>query len=410
MDPKKNPMSRLSILTRILVAGLAAISLSAHAAGKPEPVVIGFDGEYGHKTSTSPQAIERGILIAIDEINAAGGVLGGRPLALKTLDNRSVPARSVENVRALSSDRNLVAVMTGKFSPVVQEIVPVVHELGLPVLDPWAAANDIIDNGRNPNFIFRLSLRDAWAIDTMMDAIKARGLARVALIVPNTGWGRSSRGSAEAYVGRDPSMKLVDIGWYNWGDASLMGQYRAAQKAGAQAIVLVANEKEGAILVREIAALPAAERLPMMSHWGVTGGEFVKLAGPALQEVDFSVVQTYSFIGDASPVAQRVLAAAKKRFGIRDARVVEAPVGMAHAYDLTHLLARAINLAGSTDRRAVRDALEKLGPYQGLVRHYAQPFTAERHEALSPTDVFMARFDKDGAIVRLPRSGTMPAQ
>ena len=54
---------------------------------------------------------------------------------------------------------------------------------------------------------------------------------------------------------------------------------------------------------------------------------------------------------------------------------------------------RAINKAGSADRRKIRDALEQLGPYRGLVRHYERPFSAERHDALSPEQVFMARYD-----------------
>jgi hypothetical protein len=64
--------------------------------------------------------------------------------------------------------------------------------------------------------------------------------------------------------------------------------------AGAQAIVLVADDDEAAILVREIAALPKRERLPVLSHWGITGGEFVKEASPALQQVDLTVIQTFS--------------------------------------------------------------------------------------------------------------------
>jgi len=48
-----------------------------------------------------------------------------------------------------------------------------------------------------------------------------------------------------------------------------------------------------------------------------------------------------------------------------------------------HLLARAIDKAGSTDRVAIRDALEKLRPYEGLVRRYDKPFTPEGHDALS---------------------------
>ena len=54
-----------------------------------------------------------------------------------------------------------------------------------------------------------------------------------------------------------------------------------------RAQALVANDDEAAILVKEIATLPPAQRLPVIRHWGVTGGNFVVQAGPALQQVLF---------------------------------------------------------------------------------------------------------------------------
>lgn len=91
-------------LSRLLLAGLVGVlawlpSLSGAQGQGLAPVIIGFDGEYGVKNSTSAQAIERGLTLAIEEVNAAGGVLGGRPLRLMTLDNRSVPARGIENLK-----------------------------------------------------------------------------------------------------------------------------------------------------------------------------------------------------------------------------------------------------------------------------------------------------------------------
>ncbi|HPB76786.1 MAG TPA: ABC transporter substrate-binding protein, partial [Chromatiaceae bacterium] len=139
------------------------------------------------------------------------------------------------------------------------------------------------------------------------------------------------------------------------------------------------------------------------------GGKFAQLAGPGLDELGFAVVQTYSFVGRDDPAARRVLTALRERYGIPGAEAVKSPVGVAHAYDLMHLLAQATDWAGSTDRAAVRAALENLGPYDGLVRHYDQPFTAERHDALSPAEVFMARMTADDRILPLPRAGATPA-
>jgi branched-chain amino acid transport system substrate-binding protein len=98
-----------------------------------------------------------------------------------------------------------------------------------------------------------------------------------------------------------------------------------------------------------------------------------------------------------------VLAALKSRYGVEPAERVISPVGVAHAYDLTHLVAKAIQKAGSIERAKVRAALEQLGPHDGLVRRYAKPFTPERHDALSPEQVFMARYTPDDQLIPINR-------
>lgn len=394
-------MKRYSLpeLFTSLIALFFIIPCPADAAEKT--VYIGLDAEFGHATSTSDDAIKRGILIAIDEINRSGGVLGGRKLALVERDNRSVPARAVQNVKDLAAIPDLVAVFCGKFTPAVLETVPVVHQVGIPLLDPWAAGDKIIDNGYTPNYAFRLSLRDSWAVPVMIKHARKKGASRIGLLTPITSWGRGNHEAVLKYVANNPQIELTSVQWYNWGDDSLMDKYQAIRKSGAQAVILIANEREGSILVKEMAALPEKERMPVISHWGVSGGDFTALTGPAIGKVDFSVVQTYSFLDAKGEKVSNVLSAAKRLFNIKDIKDIKSPVGTAHAYDLTHMLALAINKAGSTDRKAVRDALEKITGYSGLIKYYEQPFTEQRHEALTPEDVFMARFRRDGAIERI---------
>lgn len=390
----------MRVLLTMLAGWLAC--LGAWAAG---PVYIGLDAEFGVKTSTSAQAVQQGLQIAIQEINQAGGVLGGRKLELVTRDNRSVTAIGVDNLRELAAKPDLVAVFGGKYSPVYMEALPVAHELGVLLMDPWGSADGITDHQMRPSWSFRLSLKDAWAAPAFLRFAREQHRAsRVGVILPNTAWGRSNSAALEKAAG-PAGVSLVGQRWYNWGDASLMQQYGELRATGAQAIVIVANEIEGALLVREVAALPAAQRLPLISHWGITGGDFARLAGAALDQVDFAVIQTYSFVGQQGPVAQRVLAALKRDHGVASADQVRSPVGVAHAYDLMHLLARAIDKAGSADRARIRDALEKLGPYDGLVRRYSAPFAPDRHDALSPAQIFFARYTPDDRLIPIKPAG-----
>ena len=391
-------MTRRSFQASLLALAGAPLAVSAQA----RPVLLGIDGEFGLQNSTSAQAIELGARVAAEQINAEGGLLDGRPLEIVIKDHRSIPARGIRNISEFIAMPDLVAVMGGRFSPVVIEELPVLKQAKVPFLAVWSAADVIIDNGSVPNYAFRVSLRDSLAMPFMLDKIRERGLERVGLLFTNTAWGRSNLSAVEAYTAVHKSPKVVGTAWYNWQERSLIDKYYKLEDAGAQVILLVANDDEAAILVREMAALPKARRLPVLSHWGVTGGKLHELAGSALSEIDFSVVQTFSFFKARKQPLERFMASARK-FGIRRIEDIESPVGVAHAYDMTHLLAKAIRQAGSTDRAAIRDALEALRSHDGLVKRYAPPFTASRHEALGTAELLMARFREDGVIVPVER-------
>jgi len=367
------------------------------------PVYVGLDAAFGLTGSTAAESIERGILIAIDEINREGGVLGGRPLRLISKDNRSVPSRGIRNLREFASTEDLVAFFVGRFSAVALEYVDLARDLEMILLDPWAPADAITRNEHTPNYAFRLALTDTLAIGAMCRYARGHGIERVGLLLPNTSWGRSTLNAAAHYYRDINQPGWAGTAWYQWGDLSLIEKYQSLRAAGSDAILFVGNESEGAILHREMSALPEGQRLPIISHWGVTGGNFAELVRSDLGKIDFSVVQSFSFFRAEPQMRARVLAIAHRLFGLERIDDIRSPVGMGHAYDLTHILARAIDMAGTTERPAIRNALEQVRNYRGLVRYFEQPFTADSHDALGPQDVFMATYRPDGALVPLPQ-------
>jgi len=391
-----NPIvSRLSHAFACMMLAL----LCTGASAAPAPVRIGLDAEFGLDNSTSAQAVELGLRSAIGEINRAGGVLGGRPLELVNKDHRSLPARGIRNIEEFARMPDLVAVFGGRFSPVIIEELPTLKATRTLFMAAWSSADMIVDNGMQPNYVYRLSLRDSLAMPKMLQTARKRGLRNVGLLLTNTSWGRSNLAAAERFVDANKDIRIVQTAWYNWRDQTLVARYQALRNAGAQIIVLVANDDEAAVLVREVAALPKAERMPILSHWGVTGGEFTRQAGPALHEVDFSVIQTFSFFNADKKRLARFMHAAAAVSPIRRIEEIDGPVGVAHAYDLMHILAKAIDLAGSTDRKKVRDALEKVRRHDGLIKTYAPPFAPARHEALGARELLIARYRKDGVLV-----------
>jgi branched-chain amino acid transport system substrate-binding protein len=252
-----------------------------------------------------------------------------------------------------------------------------------------------------PSYTFRLSLKDSWGVEAMLQrAVTVHKAQRACAVLPNTSWGRSGHNIISSRAGR-LGLTVVATRWYNWGDKAFGETVAACRSGGAQVMILVANEAEAALIVREMAALPPGDRLPIVSHWGVTGGVMHELAGDVLEKVDLQVIQTFTFVGNTRPRARQLAAWLMKEGGHASPELIPSPVGSAHAYDMTHLLAMAVEQARSTKGDDVRVALEKLPPFEGAVRRYAPAFTPERHDALGPQQVLFVKIERSGALTPL---------
>lgn len=327
--------------------------------------------------------------MALDEINQAGGVLGKR-LRVMARDNSMVSARGKQNIQYFSKIPQLVAVFAGISSPVALAELELVHQHKILFLDPWAAATGIVENGYEPNYVFRVSVRDADAAGFLVP--KALEVSdKIGLLLPNNGWGRSNHKGMLAALeknGKEP----VAIQWFDWGESRYQQKLQTLRERGAEVLIFVGNTVEGAKMVKQIHEMSL--NLPIISHWGITGGDFVGNAGKGLEEVDLRVLQTFSFINNEEKRVKRFVKRYQQRYFASSAEGIVAPTGTAHAYDLTHMLARAIVMAGSADMSKIRVAMEKLGRYRGLVRNYNPPFSKKDHDALDASDFFLARYQR----------------
>jgi branched-chain amino acid transport system substrate-binding protein len=228
--------------------------------------------------------------------------------------------------------------------------------------------------------------------DEIADEFLARYLVGVVrarhpgVMVDTTAWGDSNLAGFAAWLDRLNAPR-AGVERFDQGDTNMSRQLERLRAGGADAIILAADTAEGAAIARGLATLGWA--VPVVSHWGVSGGQFVQLAGTTNAE-GVLTLQTFSFAGALSPKAQTVLRAYHARFGTRRVDEIEAPIGVAHGYDGLHLLARAIRQAGTLDGDNVRAALEHLAPYDGLIKRYAPAFTPDNHDPLTAEDCLMA--------------------
>ncbi len=379
-------------VTRTLLAGALSFALAGGALAA-DPVKLGHVAALSGPSAQSGEAITRGLTIAIDEINAAGGILDGRMIELVQRDDESNPPKGVIAARELIFKEEVAAFFGGIDSPVSLAVVPLANKEGVPFMGVWAAATPITRNGGDPNYVFRVSAVDALVDIKLLNYANGKfGASKVGLMLINNPWGESNEKGLKAADEDNDAVEIVGIEKFENADVDMVPQLTRLKDAGAEAIVLVVNAPPGAQMMK------SRERMgwdvPVVSHWGISGGRFPELAGPTAGEAHF--VQTYSFFGKQGPVGERFLESLKAKYdAINGPEDIFSPVGTANAYDAMHLLAKAIDLAGSTDGDAIREALYKIESHEGLIKTYEKPFSADNHDALGPDDYIMVHYEGD---------------
>src|SRR5260221_13924517 len=182
-------MKRLSLLLAL------AAALPAYAQ---ETIKIGLVTALSGQSARAGEAITRGLQVAIDELNAAGGVLG-RKFELVRRDDEATPAKGVIAARELVFKEKVAVLFGGLDTPVSMAIVPIMNEAKVPYMGPWAAGTAITQNGANPNYVFRVS-----AVDEIVDkailqyAQKHFNAKKPGLILVNNPWGESNEKGLKA--------------------------------------------------------------------------------------------------------------------------------------------------------------------------------------------------------------------
>ena len=370
---------------RNLIALLVLLSASVANA---QTIKIGLVTALSGQSARAGEAITRGLQVAIDEINAKGGILG-RKLELLRRDDESTPAKGVIAARELYFKEKVAVLIGGLDSPVALAIVPIANENKLPFMDPWAAGTPITKNGAKDNYVFRVSAVDELVDKAMLQyAQKTYNAKKPGMILVNNPWGESNEKGLTAAL-KEKNIQAAGIEKFEGNDVDVVPQLSRLKSSGTDVLFLVGNVGPSSQVVKSLDRMGWMP--PIVSHWGPAGGRFTELAGPSAKNVHF--VQTYSFFGKQSPVGQKVLKALMAKYpDVKGPGDVTPAVGVANAYDAMMLSALAIQNAGSTDGRKVRDGYYKIGKHQGLIKAYDKPFTPQNHDALTENDYVWAQF------------------
>ena len=396
----------------LLMIAALLISSFTYSADK-EYFNIYLDADQTHNR-LSGQSIELGISAAFSEV---GWSLGKYSVKLVIKDHRGSTPRSQFHLKEFTKDKRALALFGGMHSPPLIKSRDLINENEILTLVPWAAATPITRPKLEKNWIFRLSIDDSKAGKVIVRDLVTRSHHKAPyLVLEESGWGRANKKTMQESLLKYGG-KYIGLHYFKWGIGSLEAKrvLQKAKKHGADSILFVGNSPEGQTFAKAMLSLNKNERLPIYSHWGITGGNFFSNIGSDdIAKLDLTFIQTsFSFFDNPLPgVAKKALKSASvvKRKSSMSPSDIKAPTGFIHAYDLTKLFIAAANKAELTgdarqDRKSIKKQLESLdSPVKGLIKTYVRPFssynssTPDAHEALGEDDFQMAGYNKEGDI------------
>jgi branched-chain amino acid transport system substrate-binding protein len=358
--------------------GAAALGFFSFAA-QAQDIKLGFNGDLSASPSAlSGQAAVLGLQAAIDDVNAAGGVLG-RNLTLVVRDDLSQPPKSIQNMSDLIDNEQVVTVFgpTNSGNALAWKQIP--NQKKIPVIGTVGSGTAItapVSAGAD-NYMFRISMVDRDQVAGLMAYVKKdTAVKNVGYLSETTGYGQGGLKDMQE-LGNLQGLKPACNEKFGVNDTDMTSQLNKCKAAGVDTIVVWA---QGTPLGQLMRSMEKINYFPLtLMTWAADNQSFYEAAGKTLAE---KPIFMRTVTEERTPKQQKLYD--------RIAPKMTSPSAFgfaAQSYDAVMLLALAIKQANSTDGSKIREALENLQtPYDGLMKNYDKPFSKTEHEALRVKD------------------------
>ncbi|HEY6252212.1 MAG TPA: penicillin-binding protein activator [Candidatus Angelobacter sp.] len=296
------------------------------------------------------EALKNGYFIALDEINAKGGVLG-RKLELDFYDDQSKPDQAVQGVSKLV-DQDGVTMLIGAFSSEsTKAMIPAVIQHQVPLIIPAANADNVMDS-RSP-WIFRICAGAADYANTTIAFLKSNGSPKtIAIVYENTNFGQAGM-KAMTTAATNAGMKLVAVESYEAKSPDYRSVLQRVKQANPEVIYFCSYLLDATTLMRQSQEIDLNPRFYTSAGTGFATAEFPTPKGAGKNaEYTFSVSQWLPIVRWAG--SKEFDAEYFRRYNSHPTHH-----GM-FAYASLQAAAQAINNAKSMDSARIRDAISNL--------------------------------------------------
>ncbi len=316
-------------------------------------IVIGEFASLTGKEATFGISSHEGTLLAIETLNAAGGVLG-KNIELLTEDNQSKAGETSNVVNKLISKDGAVAMLGEVASSRSLEAAPICQEGGIPMVSPASTNPKVTEVG---DHIFRVCFIDPFQ-GTVMANFVTKTLQAKKVAVFTDVKSDYSKGLAkffkEGFV-KNGGQIVAELD-FNGGDKDFKAQLTAIKGATPDAIFVPGYYTDVALIA--IQAKQLGITVPLCGGDGWESQTLLDIGKDAVEGHYFS---THYASDAASPAVTAFVAAYKKRF---NGKVPDAMAAL--GYDSAMFLVDAIKRAGSTESKALRDALAASKDYEAV--------------------------------------------
>lgn len=340
----------------LLPAFATLLLLPGCGAEKPpgaEGIQVGFFGALTGPTATFAQSGRNGVTLAVEEVNAAGGVLGGKRIELLVEDDRGEPSEAASAVSKLITRDHVVALIGEQASSRTIAAAPIAQSYRVPMISPTSTNADVTKKG---DYIFRVCFTDPYQGAVLSsfarENLKANTAAQLVDVRNDysVGLAQAFRESFEKAGGR-----MLGELKYSEGDNDFSAQLTAIRPLDPDVLVIPGYYTDAGLIARQAKALGI--RATLLGGDGWDSPKLIEIGGNAIEGAYFS--NHYS-VDDPSPAVRQFVAAYRKKHGTDPDSIA------ALSYDAARLLADAIRRAGSTEGKRMRDALAETKDFSGV--------------------------------------------
>lgn len=321
--------------------------------GGGNDILVGQFASLTGKEATFGISSDEGTILAIEEINAAGGVLG-RKLKLLTQDTQSKPGEPATVVNKLIARDGVVAILGEVASSRSLEAAPICQQSRIPMISPSSTNPKVTEVG---DFIFRVCFIDPFQ-GTVMANFATKTLKAKKVAVFTDVKSDYSKGLAkffkEQFV-KNGGQIVTELD-FNGGDKDFKAQLTAIKAASPDAVFVPGYYTDAALIC--VQAKQLGLNVPFLGGDGWESEKLVEIGKDAVEGQYFS---THYHPDVGSPLSKRFVENYKKRWNGKTPDALAAC-----GYDSALVLADAIKRAGSTDGQKVRDALAATKDFQAV--------------------------------------------